>query len=76
MDNASEASDMSAVNERLKEIVEAVSDESLSLDQALSLYEEAVGLGMKASEFIEADIANRNADTADSEQEEHEQDQD
>lgn len=48
---------MQAVNDRLKQIVEAVSDDTLDLDQALSLYEEAVDLGMRASELIEEDIA-------------------
>lgn len=52
--------DMEAVNERLKQIVDSVSDESLPLEDALSLYEEAVGLGMKASELIESDILQRN----------------
>ena len=33
----------------LDEIVEAVNDKDLPLDQALSLYEEAVGLGLRAS---------------------------
>ena len=32
---------------RLDEIVEAVNDKDLPLDQALSLYEEAVGLGTR-----------------------------
>lgn len=52
--------DMEAVNERLKQIVDSVSDESLPLEDALSLYEEAVGLGMTASELIESDILQRN----------------
>lgn len=52
--------DMEAVNERLKQIADSVSDESLPLGDALSLYEEAVGLGMKASELIESDILQRN----------------
>ncbi len=52
--------DMEAVNERLKQIADSVSDESLPLEDALSLYEEAVGLGMKASELIESDILQRN----------------
>lgn len=70
MDAAPDTSDMEAVNERLREIVDAVSDDSLSLDQALSLYEEAVGLGMTASELIETDIAQRTEREADSEDEE------
>ena len=41
---------------RLDEIVEAVSDDSLPLDEALDLYEEAVSLGMRASDLLEAGI--------------------
>lgn len=40
---------------RLDKIVDAVSAEDLSLDEALELYEEAVQLGMRASELIEQD---------------------
>lgn len=47
----------SAVKERLDEIVEAVSDENISLDEALGLYEEAVKLGMQVSSKLEEDIA-------------------
>ena len=49
------------VNERLKEITEAVSDENLPLDEALELFDEAVALGMRASEIMEDDIAARDA---------------
>ena len=41
---------------RLEEIVEAVSDESIPLDDALDLYEEAVELGMRVSDVLEDDI--------------------
>ena len=41
---------------RLDEIVEAVNDTDLPLDQALSLYEEAVGLGLRASDLLEQGI--------------------
>ena len=51
-----DAHDLKAVKSRLDEIVEAVSDDSISLDDALSFYEEAVKLGMKASEIMEADL--------------------
>ena len=47
------------VNDRLKEIADRVADESLPLDDALDLFEEAVGLGMKASDLLEQDIAQR-----------------
>ena len=51
-----DAHDLKAVKSRLDEIVNAVSDDSISLDDALSYYEEAVKLGMKASEIMEADL--------------------
>lgn len=41
---------------RLDEIVEAVNDKDLPFDQALSLYEEAVGLGLRASDLLEQGI--------------------
>lgn len=44
------------VKARLDEIVEAVSAEDISLDDALELYEEAVKLGMKASSLLEEKI--------------------
>jgi len=51
-----DAHDLKAVKSRLDQIVEAVSDESIPLDDALAYYEEAVKLGMKASEIMEADL--------------------
>ena len=45
------------LKERLDAIVEAVSDDELPLDDALVLYEEAVALGLRASELLEEDIA-------------------
>ncbi|MDD7368745.1 MAG: exodeoxyribonuclease VII small subunit [Berryella intestinalis] len=44
------------VRDRLNEIVEAVSDDGLSLDDALALYEEAVALGLRASDLLESDL--------------------
>lgn len=44
------------VKARLDEIVEAVSSEDISLDDALELYEEAVKLGMRASSLLEERI--------------------
>ena len=41
---------------RLDEIVESVNDKDMPLDQALSLYEEAVGLGLRASDLLEQGI--------------------
>ena len=48
--------DFEAIKMRLEEIVEAVSDESIPLDDALDLYEEAVELGMGVSDVLEDDI--------------------
>lgn len=45
-----------AVKSRLDEIVDTVSDEDLPLEDALALYEEAVALGLRASDLLEADI--------------------
>lgn len=45
-----------AVKTRLDEIVDAVSDDELALDDALALYEEAVGLGLRASDLLEENI--------------------
>ncbi len=42
---------------RLDQIVAAVSDEELPLEEALSLYEEAVGIGLAASRLVEEGIA-------------------
>ena len=41
---------------RLDEIVEAVSDESIDLDEAIGLYEEAVTLGLSVCELSAADV--------------------
>ena len=51
-----------ALKVRLDEIVEQVNDDTLPLDQALNLYEEAVSLGLQVSHLLEQDIANKNAE--------------
>lgn len=51
-----------SVKARLDEIVDAVNDESISLDAALDLYEEAVKLGMQASTLLEEGIARQEAE--------------
>ena len=48
--------DFEAIKLRLEEIVTAVSDESIPLDDALDLYEEAVDLGMRISDVLEDGI--------------------
>lgn len=45
-----------AMKSRLDEIVDEVSAEGISLDEALALYEEAVKLGLSACDVSEADI--------------------
>jgi len=56
MANNDHLQDFEAIKTRLEEIVEAVSDESIPLDDALDLYEEAVELGMRVSDVLEDDI--------------------
>ncbi|MEY8562389.1 exodeoxyribonuclease VII small subunit [Eggerthellaceae bacterium 3-80] len=46
---------------RLDEIMEAVADSELSLDDALTLYEEAVSLGLRATDLLEENIAEADA---------------
>ncbi|MBQ9004057.1 MAG: exodeoxyribonuclease VII small subunit [Eggerthellaceae bacterium] len=48
--------DFESVKTRLAEIADAVDDESLSLDEALDLYEEAVAIGLAASDLLETGI--------------------
>lgn len=50
---------------RLDEIVEAVSNEDLPLEEALDLYEEAVGIGLQASRIMEEGITARDSDEQD-----------
>lgn len=51
------------VKSRLDEIVEEISQEGISLDDALSLYEEAVKLGLEACDLSESDILNENTES-------------
>lgn len=51
-----ESQNFEAMKSRLDEIVEEVSAEGISLDEALALYEEAVKLGLAACDVSEADI--------------------
>ena len=55
-DAESKAPDFESVKTRLAEIADAVDDENLPLDDALDLYEEAVALGLKASDLLEVGI--------------------
>ena len=49
------------VKKRLDEIVDAVADDDLPLDDALKLYEEAVQLGLRASLLLEENLQENNA---------------
>lgn len=46
-----------SVNERLGEIVQAVENKDLPLEEVLDLYEEAVSLGMEASALLEENLS-------------------
>lgn len=48
-----------SVNERLKEIIRLVGDDSIPLDEALALFEEAAALGVRASAMLEENILAR-----------------
>lgn len=45
-----------SISDRLKEIEDTVSKEDLNMEESLKLYEEAVNLGMKASQTIENNV--------------------
>ena len=49
------------LNARLNEIADTVSNENISLDDALTLYEEAVGLGLRGCEMLEVGISENEA---------------
>ncbi len=53
-----QAQDFASIKSKLDSIVESVSDENLSLDAALDLYEEAVSLGLQASNLLEEEVLN------------------
>lgn len=50
------------IKARLDDIADCVTDESLSLDDVLKLYEEAVALGLEASSLLEQEVLNANED--------------
>lgn len=55
------ATSFGTVTDRLSEIAEVMEDETLPLDDALDLLEEAVALGMQASNLLESDLNERDA---------------
>ncbi len=56
MANEEQQLDFGDVKQRLEQIADAVSDEDLSLDQALDLFEEAVSLSMQAGGLLEVGV--------------------
>lgn len=61
--NQQNAQTFAEIRERLDEIVRQVRDDNMPLDSALDLYDEAVKLGMKATEMLEvADKAEQNGE--------------
>lgn len=57
--SSSQSEGYAQVNDRLKEILRLVDDDSISLDAALDLFDEAVKLGIQASTMLEEDIVTQ-----------------
>lgn len=53
-----------SINARLKEILKQVDDPDLPMEEILALYEEAVKLGSKVGEVVEANITDEEARAA------------
>lgn len=51
--------DFQQVKNRLDEIIERIDDDEISLDDALTLYEEAVALGLKVGSLLEENISEQ-----------------
>lgn len=56
------------IESRLKEIEHTITTENLDMDESLKLYEEAVDLGMKASQTIENNVLVNNDNQSDEEE--------
>ncbi len=65
-----EVKEYEKIEGRLKEIEEKISSENLDMDESLKLYEEAVDLGMKASQTIEHNVLGDQNSEEDTEAEE------
>lgn len=61
-EDAEPRSEFADVRDRLQEIAATVEDPELSLDDALDLYEEAVALGLQASDLLEVGIVAEEED--------------
>lgn len=69
-----DTSSFAGIKQRLDEIVTLVSDDTMPLDDALKLYEEAVDLGLAASNLLEQGIPVDAEDTQGAEDAESMQD--
>ena len=57
MGTAGQTNGFDAIRTRLEEIADAVGNEEMPLDEALDLYEEAVALGLRATDMLEEGIS-------------------
>ena len=57
MGTAGQTNGFDAIRTRLEEIADAVGNEEMPLDEALDLYEEAVALGLRATDMLEESIS-------------------
>lgn len=62
MSHTEEAASFDSLKARLDEIAEQVSKDDISLDDALSLYEEAVNIGLAACDVSELDVDSAHED--------------
>lgn len=61
------------IQDKLKSIEDKISNEDLSMDESLELYEEAVNLGMKASQTVENNVLVNLADENDDNKDDNEE---
>lgn len=59
------------IETRLKEIEEKITSDDMDMDESLNLYEEAVNLGMKASQTIENNVLVNDYDENNQEEQEN-----
>ncbi len=68
MGTAGQTNGFDAIRTRLEEIADAVGNEEMPLDEALDLYEEAVALGLRATDMLEEGISAIDAQSDESAQ--------
>lgn len=62
--SAEDEGEFQQLKSRLEEIAAAVDGDDISLDEALDLYEEAVGLGLQAINILDVDITAQEEEQA------------